>query len=55
MEFVGAFLGVLVLGGVIYWKIWWDGSNIGWRFTKWYFGLFLIAALVTGVCMQVLV
>ncbi|MFD0589299.1 hypothetical protein ACFQZE_15020 [Paenibacillus sp. GCM10027627] len=49
MSFLGAFLGILLLGAVIYWKIWWeDGSNIGWKFMKWYFALFFVVALITG-------
>lgn len=43
-----AFLSTFLLGVVIYAKIWWDGSGVGWKFTKWFFGLFFIAALIVG-------
>ena len=50
VEFLGAFTAVLLLGAVIYGKLWWDGSGMSWRFTKWYFGLFAVGALITGIC-----
>ncbi len=43
-----AFISILLLGIVIFAKIWWDGSGIGFKFTKWYFGIFFVAALIVG-------
>ncbi|WP_187386106.1 hypothetical protein [Paenibacillus tuaregi] len=43
-----ALVSVLLLGIVIYAKLWWDGSTMSLRFTKWYFGLFLLGALIVG-------
>lgn len=40
---------MLVLGGVIYGKVWWDGPSMSLRFTKWYFliwGLLSVAAAI---------
>lgn len=45
-----AFLSVLLLGILIFVKLWWDGEGMSLRFAKWYFGIFLIAALIVGVC-----
>lgn len=44
-----AFLSTFLLGVVIYGSLWWQGSDMSWRVTKWYFGIFFIAALVVGV------
>ncbi|WP_212961152.1 hypothetical protein [Cohnella xylanilytica] len=46
--FIG-FISILILGGVIYAKLWWDGSGMSWKFTKWYSLLFVIAALAVGI------
>ncbi|MNC43493.1 hypothetical protein D3C75_923560 [compost metagenome] len=43
-----AFISILLLGVVIFVKIWWDGPGISFKFTKWYFGIFLLAALIVG-------
>ncbi|GIO06613.1 hypothetical protein J31TS6_26410 [Brevibacillus reuszeri] len=45
-----AFITTLLFGVVIFAKIWWDGSGMSFTFTKWYFGIFFIAALVVGAC-----
>ncbi len=50
MNFLGAFSAILILGAIIYGKLWWDGAGMSWRFTKWYFGLFAVGALITGIC-----
>ncbi|WP_247740857.1 hypothetical protein [Cohnella sp. LGH] len=44
-----AFISVMLLGAVIYGTVWWQGSNMSWKFTKWFFIVFFIAALITGV------
>jgi len=44
-----AFSSVMLLGVVIYGTAWWQGPGISIRFTKWFFGLFLAAAAVTGM------
>ncbi|WP_433945534.1 hypothetical protein [Paenibacillus sp. SN-8-1] len=43
-----ALVSILLLGIVIYAKLWWDGSTMSLRFTKWYFGLFLLGAVIVG-------
>ncbi|MEK3750053.1 hypothetical protein NYE25_17680 [Paenibacillus sp. FSL E2-8871] len=43
-----AFISILLLGVVVFAKIWWDGSGISFKFTKWYFGIFFIVALIVG-------
>ncbi|OXM82663.1 hypothetical protein [Paenibacillus rigui] len=43
-----AFISILLLGAVIYAKIWWDGTGVGLTFTKWFFGIFGIAGLVAA-------
>ncbi|RNB92472.1 hypothetical protein EDM56_01905 [Brevibacillus fluminis] len=48
-----AFISVLLLGGIIYWTAWWEGSWVSLRFTKWFFTIFLIAAVITGICTYV--
>jgi len=45
-----AFIAILILGGVIFWTVWWQqGANLSWRFTKWYFLVFLAAAIIVGI------
>jgi hypothetical protein len=44
-----AFSSVMLLGAVIYGTAWWQGPGVTWKFTKWFFGIFFIAAIVTGV------
>ncbi|MFC5404906.1 hypothetical protein [Cohnella soli] len=46
---IGGFFAILILGAIIYGKIWWDGPGLNWRFTKWYFAIFLVAAIAVGV------
>ncbi|QJD84968.1 hypothetical protein [Cohnella herbarum] len=43
-----AFISIMILGAVIYGKLWWDGPGVGLKFTKWYFGIFFVAALIVG-------
>jgi hypothetical protein len=43
-----AFFGILVLGAVIYVTIWWEGPNMSIKFTKWFFSIFVVAALIVG-------
>lgn len=43
-----ALVSILLLGIVIYAKLWWEGSGMSWQFTKWYFGLFLFGAVIVG-------
>lgn len=44
-----AFSSVMLLGVVIYGTAWWQGPGISIRFTKWFFGIFFIAAAVSGI------
>jgi len=44
-----AFIAILILGAIIYGTAWWNGSVVGWKFTKWFFIVTLAAALVVGV------
>lgn len=45
-----AFSSTLLLGVIIFLKLFWDGSGImSFKFTKWFFGIVLIAALIAGV------
>lgn len=43
-----AFIGVILLGVVIYVSAWMDGSTWTKKVTKWFFGIFFVAALITG-------
>ena len=45
-----AFICTIILGVIIYVKIWWEGPGTSFTFTKWYSGIFFIAALIVGVC-----
>ncbi len=44
-----AFVSIMLLGVVIFVKIWWDGAGISMRFTRWFFALFFVAAFVGGL------
>ncbi|BFH65362.1 hypothetical protein [Paenibacillus azoreducens] len=44
-----AFISIVLLGIVIYVKVWWDGAGMSLRFTKWFFGICLVAAAVVGI------
>ncbi|WP_338552769.1 hypothetical protein [Paenibacillus sp. KS-LC4] len=35
-----------IIAIAIFIKVWWDGNGMSWKFTKWYFGIFLVLALV---------
>ncbi|MGG1637959.1 hypothetical protein MHH56_05045 [Paenibacillus sp. FSL K6-3182] len=48
-----AFISIILFGVVIFVKIWWDGEGTSFKFTKWYFGIFFIAALIVGGCTYV--
>ncbi|MFD0715814.1 hypothetical protein [Paenibacillus sp. GCM10027626] len=44
-----AFVSIMLLGVVIFVKLWWDdGAIMSFKFTKWYFGIFFVAALIVG-------
>lgn len=43
-----AFVSIMILGGVIFYSFWWEGGNVGFKFAKWFFGIFFAAALVVG-------
>lgn len=43
-----AFICVMVLGIVSYVGAWLDGSTMTKKFTKWFFGIFFVAALITA-------
>ncbi|QMV41494.1 hypothetical protein [Cohnella cholangitidis] len=43
-----AFLSVMLLGAIIYGKLWWDGPGVGLKFTKWFFGIFVLAGIVVA-------
>lgn len=44
-----AFVSIMLLGIVIFVKLWWDdGTVMSFKFTKWYFGIFFVAALIVG-------
>ncbi|WP_281933227.1 hypothetical protein [Paenibacillus tyrfis] len=43
-----AFVSIMVLGGVIFYSLWWEGGNVGFTFAKWFFGIFFVAAMVVG-------
>ena len=43
-----AFICIILLGVAIFVKIWWDGAGMTFRFIKWFFGIFLIAAFIVG-------
>lgn len=46
-----AWISIILLGAVIYWKLWWDdGAAMTLRFTKWYFGIVFVAAVIVGAC-----
>jgi len=45
-----AFICIILLGVVIFVKIWWDGTSTSFTFIKWFFGIFFIAALIVGAC-----
>lgn len=45
-----AFISIMLLGVVIFIKLWWDGPGTSLAFTKWFFGIFFIAALIVGAC-----
>ncbi|GJM79316.1 hypothetical protein HMSSN139_18120 [Paenibacillus sp. HMSSN-139] len=50
-DFLVAFVSVMLLGIVIFVKLWWDdGANMRLKFWLWYFGLFFVGALVVGTC-----
>ncbi|MNN06699.1 hypothetical protein D3C81_1195000 [compost metagenome] len=40
----------VILGGIFYFKLWWDGPGVGWKFTRWFFAILLVVTLVVGVC-----
>lgn len=42
------FISILLLGAVIYGKIWWEGAGVSFKFTKWYFVIFSLAALIVA-------
>lgn len=44
-----AFVSILILGIVVFVKIWWEGTGTSFRFTKWYFVFFILAAAGVGV------
>ncbi len=44
-----AFIYIIILGAVIYAKIWWDGPGLSFKFTKWYFSIFFVVGLIVGV------
>ena len=41
-----ALVTMVILSIVVYIRLWWDGPGISLKFTKWYFGIALIAALI---------
>ena len=43
-----AFVCVFLLGVVIYVTAWWEGSYFNLAFTKWFFVIFFVVALVSG-------
>jgi hypothetical protein len=43
------FVCVLLIGIGIYIRIWWDGHGVSFKFTKWYFAIFLAASLILGL------
>lgn len=43
-----AFVSVFLLGVVIYVSVWWEGSYFSLAFTKWFFIIFFVVALVSG-------
>lgn len=43
-----AFVAVLVLGVVAYLTMWWEGTWVNLRFTKWYFAIIVVLAIATG-------
>lgn len=47
MAFI-AWLSILLLGIVIYFTAWWQGTGMSLKFTKWYFGFFFAAAVIVG-------
>jgi len=43
-----ALVAMVILGIILYIRLWWDGPGISFKFTKWYFGIALIAALIVA-------
>lgn len=50
MDFITVFLGVFLIGVVIYATAWWQGwGTMSLRVTKWYFIIFTVLALLVAV------
>ncbi|MGG1552475.1 hypothetical protein [Paenibacillus ferrarius] len=44
------FIGIILLGLVIFIKVWWDGTGMSMKFTKWYFAFFFSTAVIGSIC-----
>ncbi|WP_187274397.1 hypothetical protein [Paenibacillus sp. N3.4] len=43
-----AFVASIIVGIGIYISVWWDTGKMTWTFTKWYFGIIFLIALICG-------
>ncbi|GLC90056.1 hypothetical protein LYSBPC_31830 [Lysinibacillus piscis] len=44
----------IILGVIFYVRLWWDGNNLSWRFTRWFFVILAIIVGIVGICVYLM-
>ncbi|MEI7028373.1 hypothetical protein [Paenibacillus sp. y28] len=48
-NFMIGFISILIAEIILFIKIWMDGTYVGLRFAKWYFGIAVMVAVIVGI------